>query len=167
MYKIIGSDQKEYGPIDAESVRQWLAEGRLNAQSLARAEGAGQWQPLAAFPELARQISQTTAPPPLVRPPPAGTGGETIATIIPYRNPRALLAYYLGIFSLFPVLGMFLGIAAFILALQGLRLASRHPAAKGKVHAWIGIVCGGIFGLVYLIVNILIVVAIIKSAHSR
>ena len=28
MYKIIGGDQKEYGPIGAEQIRQWIAEGR-------------------------------------------------------------------------------------------------------------------------------------------
>ena len=30
MYKIIGSDQKVYGPVTAEQLRQWLAEGRVN-----------------------------------------------------------------------------------------------------------------------------------------
>ena len=33
MYKIIGGDGKEYGPIDEASLRQWIQEGRLNAQS--------------------------------------------------------------------------------------------------------------------------------------
>ena len=30
MYKIIGADKKEYGPITADQLRQWLAEGRVN-----------------------------------------------------------------------------------------------------------------------------------------
>src|SRR5256884_2188133 len=36
MYKIIGADQKEYGPITADQVRQWMAEGRANGQTQAR-----------------------------------------------------------------------------------------------------------------------------------
>ena len=33
MYKIIGADGNEYGPITTEQLRQWLAEGRVNAQT--------------------------------------------------------------------------------------------------------------------------------------
>ena len=33
MYIIIGGDQKEYGPITADDVRQWIAEGRLSEES--------------------------------------------------------------------------------------------------------------------------------------
>jgi hypothetical protein len=29
MYKILGIDNKEYGPVSAEQVRTWIAEGRL------------------------------------------------------------------------------------------------------------------------------------------
>ena len=53
MYRIIGGDQKEYGPVTGDELRRWLAEGRLNGQSLARAEGATEWKPLASFPEFA------------------------------------------------------------------------------------------------------------------
>ena len=33
MYEIIGADGKEYGPISFEQIRQWIAEGRVNAQT--------------------------------------------------------------------------------------------------------------------------------------
>ena len=39
MYKIIGSDGKEYGPISLAQLKQWLAEGRLNHESKVLAEG--------------------------------------------------------------------------------------------------------------------------------
>ena len=52
-YKVIGGDQKEYGPASAEELRQWLTAGRLNAQSLVQAEGSSEWKPLASFPEFA------------------------------------------------------------------------------------------------------------------
>jgi len=53
MYKIIGADGKEYGPITAEQLRQWIAEGRANAQSRVLLEGTGDWKPLCEYPEFA------------------------------------------------------------------------------------------------------------------
>jgi len=53
MYRIIGADHKEYGPSTVEELGQWIAQGRLNAQSLVRPENSTQWQPLASVPELA------------------------------------------------------------------------------------------------------------------
>ena len=53
MYRIIGGDQKEYGPVAAEELRRWIAEGRLSGQSLVQAEGSSEWKPLSAFPEFA------------------------------------------------------------------------------------------------------------------
>ena len=43
--------------------------------------------------------------------PPQNPSSETDATggLIPYKNPHALIAYYLGLFSLFPCLGLFAG----------------------------------------------------------
>jgi len=73
-----------------------------------------------------------------------GTGG-----LIPYKNPSALIAYYCGLFSLLPVLGFFLGAAGLILGIKGLRARSRNPAIKGSVHAWIGIIMGGLFMLIW------------------
>jgi hypothetical protein len=56
MYKIIGGDQREYGPASAEEVRQWIAEGRLSGQSLLQAEGSVEWKPLSAYPEFAQAL---------------------------------------------------------------------------------------------------------------
>jgi len=52
-YKIIGGDQKEYGPVTAEEVRRWILEGRRNGQSGVRIEGSNDWRPLATYPEFA------------------------------------------------------------------------------------------------------------------
>ncbi len=52
-YFIIGGDGKEYGPVTADDIRQWLAEGRLNAHSLAKAESDAEFRPLEKFPEFA------------------------------------------------------------------------------------------------------------------
>jgi hypothetical protein len=53
MYKIIGADGKEYGPITAEQLRQWVAEGRANAQTQVLPEGAANWTTVGQLPEFA------------------------------------------------------------------------------------------------------------------
>lgn len=63
MYKIIGADQKEYGPISTEQMRQWITEGRINAQTQAQAVGETTWKPVSMFPEFAGSFA--AAPPPL------------------------------------------------------------------------------------------------------
>ncbi|MDB6026038.1 MAG: hypothetical protein JWM68_2261 [Verrucomicrobiales bacterium] len=64
MYKIIGADGRQYGPISSEQVRQWISEGRANAQTMVQAEGATEWKPLCNFPEFAPSIP-LSAPPPI------------------------------------------------------------------------------------------------------
>ena len=67
MYKIIGADQKEYGPISADQLRQWFAEGRVSGQTSVWSDVAAEWKPLAAFPEFADLL---VAGPPLAGPSP-------------------------------------------------------------------------------------------------
>ncbi len=74
---------------------------------------------------------------------------ETVSTIIPYKNVRALVAYYLGVFSLIPCVGLFLGPAALVLGILGLRYVKANPTAKGTGHAIAGIVLGGLTTLAY------------------
>jgi len=66
MYKIIGTDGRQYGPIGAEEIRRWLAANRVNAQTLVQIEGSSEWKPLGAFPEL---MSETGTVPPTIAPP--------------------------------------------------------------------------------------------------
>src|SRR5262249_42203900 len=90
------------------------------------------------------------APP---RPPGPSAEDETVATIIPYKNASALTAYYLGLFSCFPVLGLPLAVVAPWLRGQGMAAAKRDPRVHGTAHAWIGLVCGtiGLFISLFLI----------------
>ena len=96
-----------------------------------------------------RRPATEIAPPP---PPPYAPSDGTFGGLIPTRNPSALTAYYLAVASLIPLLGIFLGIAAFVLGIKGVKFAKAHPEAKGAVHAWVGIIVGGIFGFGYLLV---------------
>lgn len=69
MYKIIGGDGKEYGPVTSDQLRQWVVEGRANTYTQVRPEGAPDWQPLGSVPELAALFN---APPTLAPAVPAG-----------------------------------------------------------------------------------------------
>jgi hypothetical protein len=84
MYKIVGGDQKVYGPISAEQLRQWFSEGRINAATSILPDGATEWSPLSALPEFADLFvpGATTAPP--LR------GGASVPPIPP--SPEATLA---------------------------------------------------------------------------
>jgi hypothetical protein len=62
MYKIIGADGKEYGPVTAEQLKQWMAEGRANAQTRVLAEGAPEWQTLGEIAELAPAVAPAGQP---------------------------------------------------------------------------------------------------------
>src|SRR4051812_43241526 len=56
MYRIIGTDQKEYGPVSADEVRRWIAEHRLHANSLVRAETGTEWKALSLYPEFSAAL---------------------------------------------------------------------------------------------------------------
>ncbi|MEY2727204.1 MAG: hypothetical protein RLZZ458_3071 [Planctomycetota bacterium] len=86
--------------------------------------------------------------------------GDATGGIIPYKNPKALIAYYLGILSGLPLIGLPLGLAALILGILGLRDRSQNPVIKGSVHAAIGIGCGGFFFLLWSVVAVLVLVSV-------
>jgi hypothetical protein len=66
MYKIIGADGNEYGPISADQLRQWIAEGRANAQTKVQPEGSTEWKTLGTLAEFADVFAGTTPPPTVV-----------------------------------------------------------------------------------------------------
>jgi hypothetical protein len=79
-YTIIGGDQKEYGPVTADDVRLWIADGRLNEHSLAKAEGDAEFRALGKFPEFAgvfRNAGPAAKLPPALGS--AGNGGYELA----------------------------------------------------------------------------------------
>ena len=62
MFTIIGADGKEYGPVSAEKLREWIASGRANAQTQCRRDGETAWSTLGSLPEFSAAFS--TPPPP-------------------------------------------------------------------------------------------------------
>ena len=92
MYRVIGADGLEYGPVTAEQVRAWIAEGRANAQTRGLAEGTTQWRPLAEFPEFAPMLARSA--PPLPAP------GPINAARPPRNNSMAVMGLVMGVLSI-------------------------------------------------------------------
>lgn len=84
-------------------------------------------------PQPARTLPSRTAP----APPPEG-----LARFIPVQNPLGLIAYYCGVFSLIPCVGVPLALVALILGILGGAHLASHPEAGGRIHASVGIVVG-------------------------
>src|SRR6185503_18967891 len=88
MYKIIGADQKTYGPVTAETIREWIASRRANASTQIQPEGSSDWKPLSEFPEFKEALSGAGGPPPVQRAPvatpvgPAKTSGTVIIPLV-------------------------------------------------------------------------------------
>ena len=91
MYRVIGIDSGQYGPISAERLRAWLAEHRLNAQSLVQSEGSSEWKPLGSFAEFADALKTTSPPPPL-----AGSPPNRMFTRWPPKSWRAITRTFLA-----------------------------------------------------------------------
>jgi hypothetical protein len=79
MYKIIGADQKEYGPVTSEQLRQWFGEGRVNGQTLVRPEAETEWRPLSSVAEFSDLLR--SAPPPSPAPFPSAPGATSAPPI--------------------------------------------------------------------------------------
>jgi hypothetical protein len=95
MYKVIGVDGKEYGPVAIAQLRQWLAEGRINGQTRVLAEGATDWKTLAELSEFALPAAQAQMPRP-IRP----LAGQPASGRPPQTNGFALTGLILGVVSL-------------------------------------------------------------------
>ena len=72
MYRIIGKDGQQYGPVTADQLRGWITENRVNAQTITQAEGDLQWKPLGSFAEFAPDLkfpsTSPTVPPTIAAP---------------------------------------------------------------------------------------------------
>ncbi len=113
MYKIIGADGREYVAASAEQLRQWIGEGRANAQTKAQASGETGWKNLADFPDFHAALGISAGVPPPVPPPVQGT-----VTRLPGADKKIIA----GVLALIPHTGC-LGIHKFVLGNTGAGLA--------------------------------------------
>jgi len=63
MYRMIGADGREYGPITADQLRQWIGQGRANAPTSVLPEGASAWSSLGSLPEFSMLFAAPTPAP--------------------------------------------------------------------------------------------------------
>jgi hypothetical protein len=161
MQLYIARNQQRHGPMPLEALNASVAQGEVPVDStLAWYEGCPDWIPLSQVPGIILPVTPQPPPVPAATPPTdADVRNEPVPraqlhAVIPYKNPLALVAYYLGIFSLIPVLGAVLSLPALVLGVLGLRRFRRYPEAKGSVHAWVGIVAGSLSALIHAVLLI-------------
>jgi hypothetical protein len=112
MFKILGTDGKEYGPVTANVLREWIAQRRAGAATQVQSEGSTEWRRVADFPEFAAALSTSpsSAPPPLPAPL-AGSGSATT----PKTSGLAVASLVLGLVGfcgITAIVGLVLGIVA-------------------------------------------------------
>jgi hypothetical protein len=155
MYKIQGSDQKEYGPVSAEQIKKWISEGRVNAQTPVWSETSANWKPLSTYPEFAS----------LVAPDPQPVYGQTAfaSPQQPKANTFATIGLVMGILSL-PMLCCcygfpfnILGIIFSSIALSQIKKSGGTQTGRGMAIAGIAL---SIVSLVLLVVVIVLGVAL-------
>ena len=135
MYTIIGADGKTYGPVAAEQLRQWIAEGRANAQTPAFGAGAREWKPLGALPEFAGQFAPPV--PPAIGPWP----GTSTAGQLPKTNSFATAGLIFGILSVTCCCGCPFNILGLVFSLIGWSQINRHPERyEGRGPAIAGLI---------------------------
>jgi hypothetical protein len=144
MYRIIGADGRDYGPISADQLRQWIAENRANATTRVLVEGTTEWKTLGSLPEFSALF-------------PAGTfQGAKLITPAPFpartslgatNNGLAITGMILGIISVLTVLpccccyGMPFNILGLIFSILGLIQIHTNPERyTGRGIAITGIV---------------------------
>jgi hypothetical protein len=125
MYRVLGADGKEYGPINDEVLRQWITQGRANAQTKVRAEGGTEWQTLAMVPEFEAVFAAAPGgPPPLpATPVKVKTSGMAIASLV---------LGILGLCGITALVGLVLGIISLVkINRSGGRLSGQGLAIAG------------------------------------
>lgn len=150
MYKIVGGDQKQYGPVTADEVRHWIADGRLNAQSLAWSEGATEWKPLGSFPEFADALRAKAVPFAQTATAMAPGTADSYRAEILARHPQVRIGYCLkSSWELVTTnFGLLFGAAMIVWAI---RFGCNFIPIVGAVVNWVlrGALVGGLY-LVYL-----------------
>jgi len=141
MYKIIGADQKEYGPVNADEVRSWIAQGRANGQTLAMTEG-GAWKPLSSFSEFAQALGNA----PIMPPPPSPSG---LAAAVASSGEAARLVQAPGIFLIIVgILGLAFALLNLLAHLVGWTFTAAQSTGNEELDRVMTFMSGGI-GIVF------------------
>jgi Domain of unknown function (DUF4190)/GYF domain 2 len=124
MYRVLGADSKEYGPVSGEVMRQWITEGCAHAQTRVCLEGSAEWQALVSVPEFEALFPPAPAVPLAVMAPgEAKTSDMAIASLV---------LGVLGLCGITALAGLILGITGLgKINRSGGRLRGRGLAIEG------------------------------------
>jgi len=160
MFKIIGADQKEYGPVSTAQIRQWIIDGRLNANTQAQRATGGDWQPLSAFEEFADIFNPTAATPTPEGGPSAGPSVFPAGAPIPTASREMALSAVKGPAIALIIIGA-LGVLYYlfnaVMVLSGSLPArpipaNASPAMRGFLEGMHG-PQAGVYSLIFALVN--------------
>ena len=148
MYQIIGSDGRQYGPIELEQLKQWARQGRVDPRTRVLAGTPPAWQLAGELPELQGLFPGV---PPVLTPSavdiptarPQGAGNSGLATA----------SFVMGLLGLL-CLGIFAGVPAVICGHVARSREKRDPkvyragglAKAGLVLGYVSIAMSVIFG---------------------
>ena len=155
MYKILGADKKEYGPVSAEQVRQWITERRLDGQTQVQAEGTTEWRLLGSLPEFSSALT-SVLPPASAQIPATLAALTSSAGTMPRNNPMAVAGLIMGIctisFGWCCCYGLPFNLLGIIFSAMALSQINKQPALeKGKGLAIAGLILS-VLGTVLAIV---------------
>ena len=160
MYKVKTSSGEEYGPADLDQIVQWAREGRIERDSLLIRIDGSETKSVSDEP----RVMAVLGTPPTIPGPQPPIDDAPLSGLIPYKNPPALIGYYVGIFSCFPIVGLLLGPPAIVMGIIGIRRRKAEPERKGLAHAWIAITLGTIGTCINLFLTIALIVGLVTEA---
>ena len=137
---LVRSSAQQFGPFSLAAVQQYALEKRFQPTDIAWRPGMAAWEPLRAI--LERHGVKLPADP--------ESTDSSMEWLIPInRSPLAILAPYLGLFSVLLIPAPF----AVIVGILALRDLKKNPTRKGAGRAWFGIIAGAI-GSIFLLITI-------------
>lgn len=135
---------RQLGSFDIAEVNAKLRSGDLPALgTLGWYEGQREWIALDRIPGVHVPLTPPQFGEPSLHAGASSVVGDATGGIIPYKNPPALIGYYLGIASLIPIVGFVAGPVALVLGIMGLIRRAKQPAIRGAAHAWVAMILGG------------------------
>jgi hypothetical protein len=164
MYKILGADQKEYGPISLDQLKQWISEGRANAQTLVQLEGTTDWKPLSAYPELAGALAATPSPPPpttAFAPQAAGVSAGREVAVQAVKGP----AIGLMVTAIFGLIAVAFGLVMNLLVLSG-TAPWRQQIGDPQMQKFLNLFGGGGLGIIQNIIGGIVGIVVLMGASK-
>jgi len=144
MFTILGADGKEYGPVPAEQIRAWMAGGRANLDTKAKAAGTDEWHPLGDFPEF--RSPGGSVPPPISAPIANAVGGGGELADPGMRLLAWLLDGVFGVLAAAPG-GMMIGLSVLLEAVRN-PMNAQIEMTPHVMHGLLVLFAGGIVLLV-------------------